>query len=110
MSKKVKYIKHEDAPDGWLDRCSGDGYDKHMNSDGEWIYEDINAPVNGIRPCARCGEFPANDRGDDFCIAELGEVMNACCGHGKHEGYIQFDNGITIRGYFKVEYHDNGKK
>ena len=29
--------------------------------------------------------------------------MNACCGHGNREGYIQFDNGITIRGYFRVE-------
>ena len=29
--------------------------------------------------------------------------MNACCGHGKHDDYIQFDNGIRISGKFKIE-------
>lgn len=52
--------------------------------------------------CKKCGEQP-NKYGQDACIAELGLVMNACCGHGG-EGYIQFDSGITIRGNFKIEY------
>jgi len=52
--------------------------------------------------CAKCGKYPTED-GDDFCIQKLGRVVNACCGHGLHKGYIQFDNGITIRGYFEVE-------
>jgi len=53
--------------------------------------------------CEKCG-MPPNEYGQDYCIANLGNVMNACCGHGE-EGYIQFDNGITIRGHFNVE-HD----
>jgi len=56
----------------------------------------------GIRPCAKCGEFPTND-GDDHCLGNLGVVMNACCGHGKNKGYIQFDSGIIIRGIFEIE-------
>lgn len=51
--------------------------------------------------CERCG-LPPNEYGQDICIANLGNVMNACCGHGKNKGYIQFDNGIMIRGYFDV--------
>ena len=59
----------------------------------------------GYRPCAKCGEYP-NERGDDHCIANLGNVINACCGHGRNKGYIQFDNGITIRGHFEIEKFD----
>lgn len=28
--------------------------------------------------------------------------MNACCGHGNRMGYIQFDNGYIIRGFFEI--------
>lgn len=52
--------------------------------------------------CKKCG-LPPNEYGQDQCIANLGNVMNACCGHGAQKGYIQFDNGITIRGYFDIE-------
>lgn len=55
--------------------------------------------------CAKCG-LPPNQYGQDQCIANLGNVMNACCGHGTQKGYVQFDNGITIRGYFEVEYDE----
>ena len=99
----IKYMDWEDVPEEWKDRCSGDGWTKHKNKYGEWIYDDIGDSVDGLRPCAKCGEFPGNDRGDDACITNLGNVMNACCGHGKQKGYIQFDNGITIRGYFEIE-------
>ena len=47
--------------------------------------------------------FDGKKEGHDFCLGTLGNVMNACCGHGKNKGYIQFDNGITIRGYFEIE-------
>jgi len=70
----------------------------------KWIYSDNDEIMNPQekRPCIRCGELPTGD-GHDSCIANLGNVINACCGHGVEEGYIQFDNGITIRGNFKVE-------
>ena len=104
VSSLPEHIPFDDAPDGWSDRCSGDGYEKYTNEEGVRTYKDCDIPAGdlGYRPCAKCGRYP-NERGDDFCIANLGKVMNACCGHGKNEGYIQFDNGITIRGYFTVE-------
>ncbi len=102
---QVEHIDFDKAPEGWADRCSGDGHEKYTSEDGERMYSDIDMPVGevGYRPCAKCGKYP-NERGDDACIANLGNVMNACCGHGKNKGYIQFDNGIIIRGYFEVEY------
>ena len=102
----IEHIKFEDAPDGWSDRCSGDGYKRIINKDGERVFEDNGVSIGiGYRPCAKCGEYP-NERGDDHCIANLGNVMNACCGHGRNKGYIQFDNGITIRGHFEIEKFD----
>jgi hypothetical protein len=54
--------------------------------------------------CSYC-EKPTcgKDRENDFCIQDLGNVWNACCGHGQHRGYIQFDNGYIIRGFFIIE-------
>ncbi|MCK9326310.1 MAG: hypothetical protein M0P69_12530 [Bacteroidales bacterium] len=100
----TKEVVSEDIPDSWLDRCSNNGYERYTDKNGNRRYEDTNELVSDIpfRPCARCGHYP-NEDGDDFCIQRLGAVMNACCGHGNREGYIQFDNGITIRGYFRVE-------
>ena len=105
--KNIKHVKYEDAPEEWLDRCSGDGYERYTNEKGERVYSDNNIPVGdlGIRPCARCGKYPTLD-GDDACLSNLGKVMNACCGHGKNKGYVQFDSGHTIRGFFEVEMDD----
>lgn len=102
--KEIEHINFDDAPEGWVDRCSGDGYEKYLDKNGERRYKDNNILVGdlGYRPCAKCGKYP-NERGDDACIANLGNVMNACCGHGKNEGYVMFDNGVTIRGQFKIE-------
>ena len=97
-------MKPNEVPESWLDRCSNNGYERHTDVNGERRYVDNGKKVsdNPYRPCARCGQYP-NEDGDDFCIQRLGAVMNACCGHGNREGYIQFENGITIRGYFRVE-------
>lgn len=97
-------MKPDEVPESWWDRCSNDGYERYTDVDGERRYVDNDEKVsdNPFRPCARCGQYP-NEDGDDFCIQGLGSVINACCGHGNREGYIQFDNGITIRGYFYVE-------
>ena len=99
-----KYKAFDEVPGPWLDRCSNDGYERYTDKKGIRRYEDNNEKVGDMpfRPCAKCGEYPTED-GDDFCLQHLGNVMNACCGHGNREGYIQFDNGIRISGYFKVE-------
>lgn len=88
MNKKnndVEYIQYEEIPDEWHGRCT----DK-IDDDGF------------IKPCIKCGKYPTAD-GDDDCIANLGLVMNACCGHGERKGYIQFDSGIIIRGHFEID-------
>ena len=53
-------------------------------------------------PCTRCGHYPSK-KGHDWCLRNLPGVRYACCGHGEEDAYIQFSNGITIRGQFKVE-------
>lgn len=73
----------------------------------DWRYTDTNELLDfRNRPCANCG-YPPTEDGDDYCLQHLGNVVNACCGHGSHKGYIQFDNGITVRGYFEIERKSN---
>ena len=101
--ENIEHIKFDDAPESWDDRCSGDGYKRIINEDGERVFEDNGVSVGiGYRPCANCGEYPTEE-GHDTCLGELTSVMNACCGHGKNKGYIQFDNGIRVSGYFEIE-------
>jgi len=70
--------------------------------DDSWYYLDgVEADDKNIRPCVRCGKYPTEE-GHDQCIANLPGVKNACCGHGVHEGYIQFEDGRIIRGNFKA--------
>jgi len=54
--------------------------------------------------CPKCGKKRSKD-GHDPCIANLPGVEYACCGHGlpNKQGYITFENGIVIRGNFKME-------
>lgn len=86
-------------------RCNIGGHKIYYDeTDGEWKYVDNNEVINpkNERPCVKCGKLPTeNDH--DFCIANLGYVINACCGHGVEEGYIQFDDGTIITGNFKIE-------
>lgn len=99
----IEHIKFEDAHESWSDRCSGDGYKRIIDKNGDRVFEDNGVSVGiGYRPCVKCGKYP-NENGDDACLGHLGNVVNACCGHGVNEGYIQFDNGITIRGKFTIE-------
>lgn len=39
--------------------------------------------------------------GPDPCLGVLPGVLAACCGHGKKQGYIYFENGVTV--YFKLQ-------
>ncbi|MGB9937302.1 MAG: hypothetical protein ACPK7O_06240 [Methanobacterium sp.] len=83
------------------------GHDTISDSDEEGniidIYLDTRKEVKDSheRPCIKCGKYPTRE-GYDACLGELPGVEFACCGHGK-EGYIRFNNGIIIRGFFKVE-------
>lgn len=68
---------------------------------GNWV-EGRDDREGKAMPCARCGHLP-NKKGHDWCIRNLPGVRFACCGHGEQDGYIMFENGITIRGSFKTE-------
>ncbi|MCS4503869.1 hypothetical protein NYO91_07235 [Arhodomonas aquaeolei] len=72
-----------------------------------WRFCDTGEPTHETwrqRPCALCGRH-ATAAGHDPCLGELPGVTNACCGHG-HAGdaYIQFANGVTVRGFPQVEH------
>lgn len=49
-----------------------------------------------FRLCTRCDEVVICGEPDP-CIGMLPGVSFACCGHGEERGYINFDNGVTIR-------------
>lgn len=75
--------------------------------DDVWKYSDTKEPiVSNTRPCVRCGN-PPTELGHDHCLRNLGRVTNACCGHGTQMGYIQFDDGTLVEGYFKVSRGDD---
>ena len=66
-----------------------------------WKYEDGSGTLldhGSTKGCGRCGKSrTANDH--DPCIANLPNVMNACCGHGNDgEAYVQFWDGSRIAG------------
>jgi len=65
------------------------------NIDKKWYYPD-GSSTEKMKPCPKCGKLP-DKNGNDACLGELPGVKYACCGHGVHDGYIQFKNGITIR-------------
>lgn len=56
-------------------------------------------PMPETRLCQLCNRRPTA-KGHDACIANLPGVAYACCGHGETEGYVCFENGLTIRGRF----------
>lgn len=51
-----------------------------------WRYEDGKLS-NKARACTRCGNMPTKE-GHDHCISNLPNVVFACCGHGKKNGYF----------------------
>ena len=64
-------------------RWKGSGSRKYPN---RGMSPGRSSPVD----CAHCG-LSCSPSGDDPCIENLPNVMNACCGHGKPEdAYVQF--------------------
>ena len=78
------------------------GHDIKGSSTG-WVYSDTGESVlgNPTRPCGKCGGLNRSDEYDP-CLAKLPGVINACCGHGDRDAsYIQFKNGVIVRGFIK---------
>jgi hypothetical protein len=70
--------------------------------DDEWKYSDNDESISIKRSCVSCGKYETSE-GHDACIANLPGVRNACCGHGVEKGYIQFEDGRVLRGYFEIK-------
>jgi hypothetical protein len=76
-----------------------------------WVYSDTKEPIQGWggpeRPCKKCG-FVSPTGEPDRCLSVLPGVVNACCGHGsKESAYVEFSNGVILRGFEgsrKVDY------
>lgn len=68
-----------------------------------WLYASDDTPVRDEdRPCGYCGK-ERTPEGHDPCLGTLPGVLNACCGHGNPaEAYVQFESGVTVRGFDKV--------
>ena len=67
----------------------------------QYVYSDTKEPTAGNeRDCGHCG-LRNTIEGHDGCLGTLPGVMNACCGHGHQEAYVQFENGVIIRGRFE---------
>ena len=67
---------------------------------GVWLYADTRLPVSEQpdRQCGHCGK-PNTPEGHDGCLGELAGVLNACCGHGRHEvAYLQTVDGRRFTG------------
>lgn len=57
--------------------------------------------------CRACGQQYEPGEEPDPCLGLLPGVFEACCGHGKrHKSYVYFENGMLVRGFFRVEQHD----
>ncbi len=69
---------------------------KYNIENDKWFYLDNGKELDNNRPCIKCGKLPTSED-YDACLGKLPGVKNACCGHGVEEGYIQFDDGTTIR-------------
>jgi hypothetical protein len=62
--------------------------------------------------CAKCNKSPTKE-GYDGCIGELprGEVMNACCGHGKDDqAYVQRWQFRKLVGEEAIDYINSNRR
>lgn len=50
------------------------------------------------KPCLTCGATARDAKGHDPCISDLPGVLHACCGHGRGEAYVMFENCMTLHG------------
>lgn len=72
-----------------------------------WLYGDgLVVSENIDRPCGHCG-LANTHAGHDGCLGELPGVMNACCGHGHDDPYVQFPDRTELRGEQALAFFGN---
>ncbi len=76
-------------------------------NENSWMFSDTREPTVETwedRPCGNCGRHETPE-GHDACLGTLPGVMNACCGHGDHQGaYVQLHGGKILRRREAVEF------
>ena len=84
--------------------------------DGCWAPRNAKGQFISLKDlrCTECGKKSTKE-GHDPCLGKLPGVINACCGHNKKghnkdgTGYIMFENGMYIEGYFtKIKKFERG--
>lgn len=60
-----------------------------------WRFADTGEPFDHDRPCRQCGLTPHEDGRDGCFAAPIPGASGACCGHGAHLGYVNWDMGTT---------------
>ena len=97
-SPEERAVFFEDYPDETWGHEFGREYVIHPKTD-EIVFRDTLEPCAeesvAKRPCPLCNKLRRAD-GCDPCLGRLPGVTYACCGHGKREGYIIFENGIKV--------------
>lgn len=80
------------------------GHDIVTDKDGVTRYcDDLSLlDASNLRVCTKCGGDPNDFGGHDPCIANLPGVRNACCGHGRDDPYIEFEDGRVVSGHFTI--------
>lgn len=77
------------------------GHEIYYDEEKErWVFSEDDVPVSDdpLRDCRHCNLHLDDDV--DPCLGRLPGVLNACCGHGRREeAYIQFESGLTVRGF-----------
>lgn len=67
-------------------------------------YADTNEPAEGwggeSRPCPQCRRLPGPD-GHDPCLGTIAGAASACCGHGRHVGYVNWPGIPAPPGWFR---------
>lgn len=69
----------------------------------DWRWAGTGEPArSGERACTSCGRV--SEDGCDPCLGRLPGVKAACCGHGKNEAYVLFDDGSGIEGAAALDF------
>ena len=67
----------------------------------QWRFADTMEPTINTwkhKSCGFCNRHVTLE-GHDSCLGTLPGIRNACCGHGElQRAYVQFDDGVCIRG------------
>lgn len=68
----------------------------------KWYYEDNGLEFDDSRSCPQCHKMPVN--GCDPCLGYIEGASGACCGHGVHVGYVNWEHISAPSGWLRGAY------